>query len=750
MSAAGLSFLIAFLLPAPKQALAQQSATLQGFVYDAETREPLIGANVSVLQTYRGSSTNSDGEFVIHRIQPGKYVLRVSYIGYETRDIVVRVSAHAWNAVAVSLTPGALQFDEIIVTASRQEETARMATASVSVLTRDTALRRNSLRLDRALESIPGVNMMGENVNIRNSTGYTRGLGSRVLMLLDGMPVLMSDFGNMNWDILPVTDIETVEVVKGPASAIYGSFALGGVMNIITRAPSAQPRLAVRATAGIYDEPLYAAWDWTDRTLYFNRVDASYSRRYGDFGLRVSASRHESTGDRVNKNFLRWNGSAKVIWTLNNRSQLTLFGAYARDRRGEFVWSRFDHPYRVDPEFEDFRLSLDAFSFYAKYEQQLRQGVELRARASYIRQLTGNQFKVPGDFKPAQGPGAAVELHAALRPDLNFIAGAEVKYDAAEQRHFGRHSAVTLSGFLHQTWEASENLRLTAGLRFDHYRLLPAPRIQTQFVKRDTLFNPLPDGLRETYFSPQSGISFEIFPGTVLHAAFGSGIRIPSIAERFMEFKVPIIFLGNANLRTEESRSLEIGWRQSLGGLARLEFTAFSNTFEDLIEPAYVSQFTGYYATLVNIDRARIRGVELAGWLRLWRNRIEIEGSLTWTEPLIVKQAEIEGVGLPFHSGDYLSYRPSWIGYVSPAINLGRLQLAADFGYASRLRREQVQVFKDDQRVPKKQLDVRASYRFDALTVQLIIRNLPQYNYTQIERNMNEVRNFAVALHWNY
>lgn len=748
LSQTALIFTLLALFYSAGAAQAQPTGEIRGIVRDARTGEPLPGANIQIENTYRGTSTDRDGAFRLARLAPGAYVLRVTFIGYAAARLPVRVAAGEPRVQQIRLQPGAIQMGEIVVTASKQSEEIERATTSVSVLTDRAAMRRNALRLDAVLESIPGVNLMAENVNIRNSTGYTRGLGSRILMLLDGVPIIMSDFGNMNWDIVPVTDIERVEVVKGPASAIYGSFALGGVMNILTKSPAPRGRLAVRTTAGIYDRPYYDSWKWTDRLLNFNRTDISYSRQFGALGVKASVGRHESTGDRMNRHFQRWNVSSKLIWTPNNRTELSAYGSYASDRRGEFVWARLDQPYRVEPEMEDFRVRLDAFSFYLKYRQKLSERTELGARASYLRQLAGNQFRVEGDFKPAQGPGANVELSTELAPTYHLTTGLEYKYDFAEQRHFGRHFAYTLSPFAHNVWEPLPRLRLTYGARFDFYYLLPAPRVQKQFVNLEPIINPLPNGEKEYYLSPQAGVSFELFDGSTLHAAFGSGIRIPSIAERFMRFTIPLEFIGNPELRTEKSRSVEVGLRQRIGTPIRIEVTAFTNMFRNLIEPVYVAEFTRFFATLINIEKARIRGLEAALNIRLWRNHLRLDASTTWTDPVIIATGTHDGIALPFESGNLLSYRPALIAYLSPGITIGPLSLEADFAYTSKLKREQVQVFKDDERIAKRQLDLRASYRIGTLLLQLIVRNALQYNYMQIERNLGETRNFALALQW--
>lgn len=742
-------FMITLILLASVSAFSQSqsSSEIQGQVFDAETGEALPGANVQVLGTLLGASADRDGKFVIRKLSPGFYTLRATFIGYQIARATVYLTEGSAGRVEFKLKPTLLEMSQVVVTASRQVEEIQTAAVSVSALSSEAAMRRNPLRIDAALESIPGVSLVGENVNVRNSTGYTRGLGSRVLVLLDGIPALPSDFGNMNWDILPVTDFERIEVIKGPASALYGSFALGGVINVITKPPTPEGRFSIRTSVGVYDDPFEKEWQWTNRTLNFNRTDLSYARQFGKLGVRASLGRHESTGDRENRHFQRWNGTAKLIYTIDDQSELTLFGAYARDRRGEFVWSENGRPFLVPLAFKDYRLALDAYTFYAQYRLRANDWLEFKWRASMVRQLTGNQFKVEGDFAPAQGPGADFQIHARLDSSMDFNVGLEYHYDFAEQRDIGRHFAYTVSPYLQQIWQMNKKTRLTLGLRYDHYYLLPGPPLQTQFVKRRPVVNPIPKGLEEQYLNPQIALSYQLFSSSNLHTAFGRGIRIPVLGERFLQFDQPIPFQPNAFIKTERSFSYELGWRQRLGEFGNFEVTGFYNRYDNLIEPVFVASGTSFFATLVNIQEAKIPGVELSGRVRLLNDHVRFEGSATWTDPQVVHAGENEDIPITFKDGDPLTYRPRFISYLSPSLHLGPFSLEADYSYASIVA---VQLFRGDQRVPKKQLDARLLYRWSNLTAQLAMRNALQYYYAQVERNFNEVRNFSAGLMWEY
>jgi iron complex outermembrane receptor protein len=691
----------------------QKPGSINGLVLDV-TGDALAGANVRLEGTLLGAVADKTGRFEIIKLRPGNYFLSVTFIGYRAKRLAVEVRAGEAASVVFRLQESPIQLEQVVITASKRQEDLQEAVNSVSVLSARDIERRNSFRVDKALESVPGVNLTAENVNIRGSTGYSRGAGSRVLVLLDGVPALTSDLGAMNWDIVPITDVERVEVVKGAGSALYGTFALGGIINIITKPPTTEGRLGLRLSAGIYDDPSEPEWKWTNRTLNYNRTDLYYSRQAGKLGMRFSAGRHESTGDRVLGHFQRLNFTGKLAWNFNNGSTLTLFGAYSYDHRGEFIqWKNQNEVYEPPPEDLANRLKLNGATFYLNYRAALSSKLSLNTRVSLVRQLMGNQFNVSSDFQPAMGSGAEIQATYLPHPQHALVAGVELHHDGAESRHYGKHEAYTISPYIQETWKPVDALQVSGGLRLDYYNLINGETLQE--------------------VSPRLGLSVRPFSGTIFHAAAGRGFRAPTIAERFVHFEFGFRVIANPNLKPEQSISYDFGVRQQFGNRARAEVNFFSTSYRELIDPTPDAAITVQF---LNFPRARIQGIETAGAISLLGDHLRLEATATWMDPRDLM------LDAP------LQYRPRFIAYVTPSLSLGPFTAEADYRYASRM--ELVRVYPEDQRVPQKQLDARLLYRWKDLTAQFAVRNVLNYNYAQIERNMNEVRNFAVGVQVEY
>ena len=692
---------------------AQIFGRILGQVTCEKNQKALPGANVQIENTFLGASCDGSGNFVIPKVAPGQYTLKISFIGCSTEKVRVTVEPRKDTIVNVNLTPSPIQFDQIIVTGSRQPEELASATSSISVIDNVEINRRNRMRIDEALTSVSGVAIVGENINIRGGSGYNRLGGGRVLVMLDEVPILTSDLGVANWDIIPVTEVERIEVLKGAASSLYGSGGLSGVVNIFTRQPGSGHNFSVRQMSGIFDSPSVPEWKWTDKKLYYNRTDLSYGNTFGPLGVRLALSHHTSTGDRENGDFNRWYLTGKAKYRFPDASILTLFSTYSHDTRSLFLqWKEQNAALQVPPPDRGNRYELDGVLAYAVYHKLFSPTLSTKIRLSYNQQLVGIPFNLTSDFSPALGLSGEIQANWKPHPDHSISTGIDYKRDEVESKYYGKQQANAVSPYIQEIWKISQIWQLNAGLRWDTYTLVG-----------DSV---------ETQLSPRLGGSYQPFHGTIIHFSWGRGFRAASVVERFIEAESSsgdFRALPNPTLQPERSTLIDIGMRQRFGKAFFTEVVLFSNTYRNFIEPTLSSDFS---AQFLNYPRARIQGVETEVKWRFWKDRLGIQASATWMDP-----KELE-------SGEPLLYRPRFIAFFSPSITLGPFSLEADYQHASIVQK--VAVYPLDERVPKNVWDVRLSYRWNNITVQAIVKNTINYNYTISERVLGEIRNFAIAV----
>ena len=202
-------------------AVRAQDGAVAGRVTGAEG-DSLPGVNVVLLETTYGDATATDGTYHIRAVPPGAYRIQASSIGFSTEIRQIEVMADETILVDFVLEPIAIESREIVVTTTRRTADARNIPASVSVLTADDLVVRNVLALDDALQYVPGVQLTGNEVNIRGSSGFSYNTGSRILLLVDGMPMLSPDAERIPFELIPVHQIERIEVLKGPARHYTG------------------------------------------------------------------------------------------------------------------------------------------------------------------------------------------------------------------------------------------------------------------------------------------------------------------------------------------------------------------------------------------------------------------------------------------------------------------------------------------------------------------------------------------------
>ncbi|HTY38516.1 MAG TPA: TonB-dependent receptor, partial [Bacteroidota bacterium] len=312
---------------------------LEGTVRDSETGQAIVGANITIRFTFMGAASDVSGKFRIDNIPPGTYTVVASIIGYQrlvVEQVRIEMGAVARLDLAVKSVP--LQTEPVVVTASRREQSLQEVPVSVATVTAQMIAERNNITLDDALRYVPGVNMLSDQVNIRGSSGYSRGVGSRVLVLLDGLPYLTGDTGEINWEAIPMFAVDRLEVVKGAGSALYGSSALGGVINVITKEAPTTPELRIRAFSGYYDKPRYKEWDWSTIPRFNSGLTAGYAGKTGSTSYLIDASRTVDDSYRENDAYHRWSVFTKLKFDLSTTQSLTISGNYIDRSHGNYFW----------------------------------------------------------------------------------------------------------------------------------------------------------------------------------------------------------------------------------------------------------------------------------------------------------------------------------------------------------------------------------------------------------------------------
>lgn len=707
------------------------TGVITGSVTDSLSGLPLVGANVVVRGTVLGSATNSSGEFRLANIPPGSYFLIISMVGYQRVTVpMVQVVPGGEKRLVLSLYPVPIQTEQIVITASRREQSLQDVPVSVSTVTADALAARNHNTLDDALRYVPGVNMMQDQVNIRGSSGYSRGVGSRVLLLLDGLPFLTGDTGEISWEVIPVHEVERIEVVKGAGSALYGSSALGGVINVLTRDVQDSPRIRVRLFSGLYDKPRFEEWEWSDQYRFTSGALVSYSDKKGDLGYIMSLSRTVDEGYRQNDAYHRWSVYAKLKYDLSVSQSLTVSGNVLQRTHGNFFWWRSLREATRPPDnqlngrVESVRGNIgvayrefvtDRF-FYSVKGIYFRNFWEdfTEARRNYVSQSDLLNLDVQGIYEfPA-------------RHIVTF--GLAGNYDQVDANLFGVHPGAGWAAYAQDEFDVMGRLKATVGLRFDWQKVSALPSTSE--------------------LHPKAGLVYSVDEGTRIRASFGSGFRYPSISEIYIESprnisQVPI--LPNPDLRIEKSTSFEVGVNSIIGGSVVLDAAGFSSSFTNLIEPGVAfNDQNEPYIRFDNVTRARIEGGEVSASVEWWRKVLSTNVGYTYIWPRDVSKQTI------------LQFRPRHILYVSASLSLGALSLSTDLRHVSRVERidENLVQFapipQGDQRVPINVADVRASYEGSGLgfpaRISVNVTNFSNYHYVELIGNLAPVRTYFLTL----
>ena len=705
----------------PIVVLAQGLIDVSGTVVDRQTKEPLFGVNILVKNTYLGTSTDELGNFQLSNI-PKDRTLSISMIGY--KQLLLPINELGNEAeLTIELEQDVLASPSVIVTATRQEQDVMESPLSVSVLGPRQIAAKSTVSLAEALVYLPGVNTVYDQLNIRGASGYTLGAGSRSLLLIDGIPLLGSAAGNINWSIIPTSEIERVEIIKSGGSAIYGSSAMGGVLNVITRNVPLRPETRFRIKSGFYSQPKYEQWEWRDEMGIFNIIELSHSRPIGKHGFWMRIQGEDNQG-YTQLDWLRsYNLTSKVKLNLSSKLSGSVYANYYKSRNGlTSQWKNAADPFEApigdeNDEAEGYKFNLNGFLNYIYSNKTL-----MKLKLSYYDIEWQNNGRTNQDYSHETKGFGEYQISKNWTNKINTVIGLSTQYAKIDAKIFGDHHSSSQAIYMLGQINLINHLNLSLGGRYEGYWV--------------------DDKLLDDTFAPQIALNWNngIW---ALRASYGKGFRVPTIAEMFTRSQLNVFQVEpNPDLIAETSDAVEIGSSVILTNvgpisLLKLDAAIFSNRFKNLIEPLPDENGIIHFE---NITDARLSGAEIGANLGLINNKLIISTAYTYLDPV-----EVDDKGAV---ADTLSYRfrhnliNSLTGYWRS------FNATVEYRYASRI--ESVELFDEnpntgsDLRVPIKLWNLSLGYQLKGWEFLFRVENVFQYYYVELERNMGEERNFSI------
>lgn len=723
---------------------------IAGRVLDADNRQPLTLVNVYLDSTRLGAATANDGSFLLTRVPPGNYRLVLSRIGYEKMVLP-----------EVALLPGKLfsrdfylretdiVANEVTITAARKEQTSQMAPASVAIVSAADMRQREVATFDQALQVVPGVSVLRsagtsvQSLSIRGSSDVAGGgVGNRVLLLIDGRPALTSDSGGALWSLVPTNFIDRVEIVKGAFSSLYGSTAMGGVVNVITRRPTYHRQTRVEATYGIYELPS-AAIRYSDTRGQLSALAVSHSGRHRGLSYLLNFSRKQSTGHRERSGYEFYDLYGKLLFDFqrNRNLEISLGGSDAENDYPH-TWKSNLEPLRVVPRYQDDRQEKRTFNADIFYWALPNTRVKYSSRFYFYRNAARSffnesdpQLQFPGNepfgFRTtvdADKYGNITQLDWAVMPTHYLIFGIDTQIDHVKSSPdtvmYGNRQVNNVAAYLQDEIEVTPRLTVTAGLRFDN--------------------NILVHGTRQTQLSPKLAAVYHLRDNLALRALAGQAFRAPSIAERFFQKEISggTSFVPNPQLKAERMNSVEVGGRVQFGGWLDVDLAFFHYRYRDMIYWVALPQEIGQIEPLFqvrNLNRALMQGTELGVHL-YWQPHLRLHAGYTYLD------AQDRSSG---RTDDRLAYRLRHSLSFGGNLSWKKLELNLDGRYNSRV--EEVFLYPNDEPEAYVLLNAKLiAHVIPAVTLSLSSNNLLDTQYEELARYRMPGRHWVGGVSWEF
>ena len=589
---------------------------ISGVVTDASTNETLIGVNI-ILSDGSGTTTDLDGRYELN-INSNKKIT-YKFIGY--KDVTKTISSKKNQVINIKLNPSAEQLSTVVVSAGKFEQKIEEITVSMEVIKPSLIENKNTTDIQTAMDQVPGVNITDGQANIRGGSGWSYGAGSRVMVLVDDMPLISGDAGQVQWKLIATENINQVEVIKGASSALYGSSALNGVINIRTAFPSQvdidKNKLPgytkVNMHYGLIDKAKREELNWNgDQRRSFRGIEFLQAMKFNQLDLSLGGNifydegyRRGEITDRKRFNFNSSYKSKKIKGLLYGLNGNFLF----QTAGSALVWDGFDRAY-IPLNDEITTTSGDTYNvdpFITYFNGSNKHSLKTR----YLKVINDNSTKGEDNNQDNESETFFSDYQwqkSIEEYGLNITTGTsnEVVYGRSDL--FSGDNKRINNSLYAQLDKKYLRFNVSLGARYERFEINSEKK---HIIDGDTINNFVAS---KPVF--RTGINYQAAEATYLRASWGQGFRFPSMAELFIRAtQSGLEIFPNPSLKPESGWSTEFGIKQGLKfgkWLGYLDAALFLMRYNDMMEFSF-GQWEGGELGFksVNVGKTEISGVEI-------------------------------------------------------------------------------------------------------------------------------------------
>ena len=519
---------------------------------------------------------------------------------------------------------GVYNLDVIVVTATKTERSIESLPASVSVITKEDIQKSAAYRVDDLLRELAGVSVRSYQGILSSSTTNDlsmRGLTGEdhVLVLKDGISINDPYGGAVEWNEVDINDIERIEVVRGSGSALYGSNAMGGVINIITKKPEKEMKSVAEVSYG---------------SMNTRVTSLSNSATFGKFGYQISGSYLDSDGycDVVKKKrksyhtdkaVERYTVNGKLRYEIDPSSSLTLASAvYDQESTGGY-------------DIDDYEV-VDEKGRYSLHYQKKGTSWNLKAEAykndddsHYTSPYYDSSAKTYNAIKyisynEQDTLGGTIQLSMDLTDKNTLTLGTDYKHGKIDRHddYLVSDRDIKVKGtqaytalFVQDEISIGENLSIVLGGRYDWWKSYDGYGYDDDATPLESNYPEKSD----QSFNPKIGVNYRLFKHTTLKGSVGTAFKAPTLSDLYRTYVGPSsTYRGNPDLDPEKVVSYEAGIDQYIGDKLLLTATFYENRAEDFVYNVYMETINNQkYYDKINVGEVRTRGVEIGADLTL-------------------------------------------------------------------------------------------------------------------------------------